>query len=491
METAAGRFAAGLSSKPRVVIVNSEMDLLLACCRLSPEEKDTAAIRRTLQDGIDWAKFARRAVEHGIAPIVGHNLACIAPDLVPEDILDAFRGIIHHTKKVNGALIGELARIIDVLANDRIDAIAVTGPGFTANAYGDMGLSSNEQLDLLVHPRDYPTARAKLHELGYHARRKVTRAQSRHDLPSVTLLFGEKTGTRVALDTQLIAANMPLSVDYPGMWGRARPPSRTGARSFEFDLEDMLIALALRGGMELWQSLKPASDMAAFIHSQPALDWRTIAERARTQSCRRLVLLAQLLMRDHFNTVTPVGPECDAEIQRIAARISQVWETTETQQAVSPAFQIHELMDRSEGRPSHVLRVLGSPRQWLERMVLRPLRGAWLQAVTHSERLWDMLARSEIGLAFMPMPAAAKMIIRQHHASRAAAKRALAADPNNAAAWNSLGDALSALKQYPQAIACYDRALAFSPDNIFIWRKRSKLLAATGDHTECLQPPEF
>jgi predicted O-linked N-acetylglucosamine transferase (SPINDLY family) len=78
------------------------------------------------------------------------------------------------------------------------------------------------------------------------------------------------------------------------------------------------------------------------------------------------------------------------------------------------------------------------------------------------------------------MPASAEMRrkFRQHMLARADANRVLAADPNNVEAWHNLGNALSGLKRYRQAIACYDKALAIVPDSASVWKSRGAAIAA-------------
>jgi tetratricopeptide (TPR) repeat protein len=50
--------------------------------------------------------------------------------------------------------------------------------------------------------------------------------------------------------------------------------------------------------------------------------------------------------------------------------------------------------------------------------------------------------------------------------------RGLDADPNNVTAWRDLGNVLSGLKRYQEAIASYDKALALELDNRNIWTNR-------------------
>jgi len=59
-----------------------ELKLLLSCARIAASREDGAAIGRLLEDGIDWALFARMAIDHGLAGFAGHTLALLAPDAV-------------------------------------------------------------------------------------------------------------------------------------------------------------------------------------------------------------------------------------------------------------------------------------------------------------------------------------------------------------------------------------------------------------------------
>jgi hypothetical protein len=68
-----------------------EFRLLLACARLLPSQVDEAAMREMLIDGIDWTLLARTAMEHGLAALAGRTLNRVTPDMVPDEIRDAFR----------------------------------------------------------------------------------------------------------------------------------------------------------------------------------------------------------------------------------------------------------------------------------------------------------------------------------------------------------------------------------------------------------------
>jgi tetratricopeptide (TPR) repeat protein len=110
-----------------------------------------------------------------------------------------------------------------------------------------------------------------------------------------------------------------------------------------------------------------------------------------------------------------------------------------------------------------------------------------------AQRLRDAPASHEFALIIMPVSAEMRLRLRRYHEARADASRALAADPNNAAAWHRLGKALSALKRHKAAVACYDKALALAPENKTIWKDCGAALARlwTKLATNRSSPPLF
>jgi hypothetical protein len=117
-----------------------EFGLLLACARVRPSQEDEAAIRKMLINGIDWILFARTAMEHGLAALAGHTLNCVAPDMVPDEMRDAFHANADQTRQRNRALFEDLARVIEALAVNGVAAIPFKGPVLALQAYGDFGL---------------------------------------------------------------------------------------------------------------------------------------------------------------------------------------------------------------------------------------------------------------------------------------------------------------------------------------------------------------
>ena len=464
-------------------------------------------IRRMLDESIDWTVFARNAVDHGLASLAGHTLARIAPDMVPDDILDAFRAILDQTRGTNRAAFNELSGVIEELANNGIEAIAFGGPILAIQAYGDVGFRAFGHLDVLVRDSDIRSTIAILVRLGYERKGGLSEPQLEmiQRVQGREFLSRKGANIRLAPHTRLTPMAMALDIDYAGLWRRAQRTALNGRTMLTLAPEDNLLALAILGGKGIWRNLKWVCDVAAFIGSHSKLDWMAITRRARAQGCLRMVLLATSLARKCFGAAIPdemaaaesADPMIEPMIERIAAR----WQADEPMGSSSAwaltmnRLRLHHGVARRTRylaralflpKPNHIALIsLPSPMRFgyvpikiahdiARPMVWRPYK----QLHAHARHLRDVLAGSDLALAIIPASAEAKLSIKRHQEARVDAKRVLAADPNNVGAWHNLANALAGLKRYGEAIACYDKALAIVPDGIGLWRDRGAAIRA-------------
>src|ERR1700690_857843 len=114
-----------------------ELQLLLACARVATSPEQDASIRGLLVDGVDWTALTQKAFDHGLVALVGQHLIRVASDLIPEDILDAYRAFSERTRRQNLALFEAFACIAEALALQRVNIIPIKGPTLALDAYGD------------------------------------------------------------------------------------------------------------------------------------------------------------------------------------------------------------------------------------------------------------------------------------------------------------------------------------------------------------------
>ena len=244
-----------------------------------------------LDSGIDWAQFARKTLDHGLAGLAGHTLAKLVHDQVPGDIAAAFQVLIEQTRARNQLLLEQLFGLMEGLADAGVQALAFKGPVLAMQVFGDLGLREFRDLDLLIRDGDLPQAIKFLHGRGYARAGRLTAAQFDliHRIQGQEILF-KPNAAAVEPHTRLTPMKMALDIDYDGLWRRATPMEVCGRDLLTFAPEDAFVVLAIHGGKELWWDIKWACDVADFVAAHPGLDWKTVASRARAQGCFSMLL---------------------------------------------------------------------------------------------------------------------------------------------------------------------------------------------------------
>src|ERR1700733_12721366 len=111
----------------------------LLLCWARPTLSCTAAARADdlLCGTLDWGRFARYAVRHGLAPLVAEHLRRAPDRRVPPSISAALADLAGANRDRNLRLSGELLIILRALAAAGIEVISLKGPALAAEANGD------------------------------------------------------------------------------------------------------------------------------------------------------------------------------------------------------------------------------------------------------------------------------------------------------------------------------------------------------------------
>jgi Uncharacterised nucleotidyltransferase len=345
-----------------------EFRLLLACARVNLSVDEVRAIRSQLTEEIDWTGFSRQAIDHGLVSLCGYTLSQVAADLVPEEILEALQMIVEQTRKRNQYLIDELGRLLNALAEAGVESIPFKGPVLALEVLGDLGLYESGDFDVLIRDKDLGPTIATLRGYGYERRglMRPTQFDLIHWLQGQEIVFKQSSGAAVETCTRVAPATIAIDIDYDGLWQRALRKVFKGHSILTLAPEDELIVLAIDGSRDLWWNMRRACNIAAFIRSQPRLDWVLIGKRARAQGCFRMVLLAVSLARQYFGATVPetivslelTGPAVGSMVARIVSH----WQTDDVAVAKAPLFWGRlRLHDGGMRQASYIVRSLFVP----------------------------------------------------------------------------------------------------------------------------------
>ena len=308
-----------------------EIQLLLACAQAHFAQADEALIRQLLDGEFDWTLFTQKAIHHGLGGMAGQSLNRLVPDLVPNDILIAFRVHNNRVRERNIQLFDELKHVLAALAKDGVDAIPLRAPLLAFQAYDDPASREFQDIDFLVRDADLTAAMTRLGALGYARDPKLSQAQSetiQHREGRETA-FNSSSGISVWPHTRLAPLKAGLDIDHTQLRRRTQRATVNGSAMATLAPEDAFLLLAIHGDKDHWRRIIWASDAAAFIGSHPDLDWKAIIDRAASQGCLRPVLLAATLARRYFKAAVPdaviEAERADSTIDPLAARILASW----------------------------------------------------------------------------------------------------------------------------------------------------------------------
>jgi hypothetical protein len=280
-----------------------EFELLLACAGRDIAPESSQRVGELLQVGLDWRFLLRMAHDHGLTPLLYHNLSRGFRDALPQAVLERLR----HDFRANSiyALKStvELLRVLDGLSANGIKAIPFKGPTLAAAAYGDIALRDFVDLDLLVRGADLGAARSYLETQGYRPMYGITRAQEDNYLKSFCQLpfFRSDRRVGVELHTAVIYKAFSFPLETERLWERLESIDVMGKAVTALSAEDLLVILCVHGAKHLWSSLIWISDVAGLIRSHPGLDWPRVIRLARKTRSARMLFLGLHLANNLFD----------------------------------------------------------------------------------------------------------------------------------------------------------------------------------------------
>jgi len=140
--------------------------LLVGLSRLAPAAEDLDRIRGLSPGTVDWDELVRRAVREGVSPLVYHSLRPFGAS-VPPEALNTLRTRYYGNEIRNSRLYRGIAPLIGSVGAAGLRAVVTKGARLALTVYPDIGLRPFTDIDLVVHPGDWPGLEKILAGLGY------------------------------------------------------------------------------------------------------------------------------------------------------------------------------------------------------------------------------------------------------------------------------------------------------------------------------------
>jgi hypothetical protein len=285
-----------------------EQRALLLCARVNLDGSAREQLIALARDGLDYAALVREAENHGLVPLLSRHLHALAPDLrSPPALLAGLRNSAEHSVRASLALAGDLVGLLAALRAVDVPALAIKGPISAALCYGDLGLRTFSDLDLLIDAAHVERASRCLAELGYAPVFAVPPGWLQQLVRSDTeRLYCHADGVRlVDLHWELLPRGYTFSPATEGLFATTQSVRIGAAEVPTLGTEATLIFLLLHGIKHDWSSLGWLCDVAELIRRQRDLDWSAVLAWSDKAGPRRFIDIGLALAHQLLDAPVP------------------------------------------------------------------------------------------------------------------------------------------------------------------------------------------
>lgn len=265
--------------KPSLSGYKSARELLLLCTTASISPARKARLSQIIAGTVDWEYLLELAEFHGVTPLLALNLATNGlSSQVPKHHLSHLNQIYNSTLYRNVVLSAELEHVLSVFNRRGIAVIPLKGPVLAELLYGNPGLRTMVDMDILVKPEDITQASSLLAEVGY--RQLPPKPKRSHPFHGEPYYKQARFPLFIELHWDLDDSEL-VSVPRQEIWRRARPQELQGGSILMLSAEDTLLFSAIQLSKESMRFLKVLGDIAELLKRyEAALDWDYIIRAA-------------------------------------------------------------------------------------------------------------------------------------------------------------------------------------------------------------------
>jgi hypothetical protein len=274
---------------------------------LNPEEGDV--VRAAATRITDWLEVEKEARKHSVGAILAHVVARLLPGTLPEERLANLQAFARANARANLQLTAELLRLMKLFRQQEVKALPFKGPLLASTVYGNLGLRSFADLDILFSPTQVLAARDVLLAAGYDMRSCLHWNSDTAFLRSINSEFTmANRDVQVDVHWRPLPDSFPFRLDFASLWSDQSVVQLGGHSVPTFGAEHQLLFLAAHGAKHCWEKLGWLCDLARFLNVTE-IDWdRALALSLKGGSV--LVLSHALaLARDVLGTKLPQQAE--------------------------------------------------------------------------------------------------------------------------------------------------------------------------------------
>ena len=303
-----------------------ELDLLLLCARWPQRDEDRRLIRDLSARPMDWQRFLLLAQHHRLAPLVSHSLhAAVAESrsVELEEVLNELQQLSLANARQALLSLAELRRVVQELHAHAIPVRVLKGLPLAQSVFGEIGLRSTGDIDLLIDEGSILEADRVLCSFGYRGLFQMERFTPRQ-LAFYCAHWRDNNYQDLATGLEIdLHWSLFINREMPGASLCAAPGERISFGGFQVETlprRENLLYLSVHGAFDGWLFLKSLADVGAQVRTMSETDLDSLSTLASSHGVlpelsAALILVRRYLAMDRWSA--RLLPESDPTVSHI------------------------------------------------------------------------------------------------------------------------------------------------------------------------------
>ena len=283
-------------------MLSPDETLILLLSRASVSDKDLLSLKDRLRDlkETEWPQIIKKIDLSQTAPIAYRNLKDM--NYVPEAIVSSLEKRYLVSMRRNVLLMNEIENISKYFREKDLQCIFLKGALASEQMFGDVGLYTGGDIDMLVKPKDLDKAKRCIEELGYKQAGGYSEKdylETHYHLPPYM-----KGDYVVEIHWKLTKRYVSIPPDF--WWEKTIEYSSNNVSYTLLSPERYLLSAVFRLYSHGFQPLRFLVFVAGLIeHFKKETDWRFIMDSAEIFHMKRITSFSLKLAKEYLDASVP------------------------------------------------------------------------------------------------------------------------------------------------------------------------------------------
>lgn len=317
--------------------LSDDLQFLVACCQTETSEDDEEFILSYLSQITDHQSLITAASQHGILPLVYKTIKNLSNNNLNAQRLTLNANILTELKSAylsiaqrNMLMTAELIKIMKLLKENDIEALAFKGPALAESAYGDITLRQYGDLDILIRKKDRSKMMDLMIEEHYipEINLKEDVKETFFDCVNVIGLYKESTSIMIEVHWELLSKNYAIDWEEETLWSEQKTVQINHKDIPVLSLEQQLLYLCAHGAKHLFERLEWVCDIDRSIRTNPNISWQNLLTEAEKLGIKRMLYLGLALSQQLFRLEIPETVQKyiaqDKQIPKLISKVIEI-----------------------------------------------------------------------------------------------------------------------------------------------------------------------